>query len=100
MKSAESNLSETLKSIRIPMRAKKYHLLINQSQAKNNASFWLSMIRNLSAVDMLHDLVAKLPKNLHLKVKVRSQKSFYAQTIWVSLTYSDKPEKDPLLMPE
>ena len=78
------------------MRAKKYHLLINQSQAKNNASFWLSMIRNLSAVDMLHDLVAKLPKNLHLKVKVRSQKSFYAQTIWVSLTYSDILEQDPL----
>lgn len=67
-------MSETLKSIRIPMRAKKYHLLINQSQAKNNASFWLSMIRNLSAIDMLHDLVAKLPGNLKLKLKGKDQK--------------------------
>lgn len=56
------------------MRAKKYHLLINQSQAKNNASFWLSMIRNLSAIDMLHDLVAKLPGNLKLKLKGIDQK--------------------------
>ena len=68
-----SNISETLKSIRIPMRAKKYHLLINQSQAKNNASFWLSMIRNLTAIDLLHDLVAKLPENMHLKLKGEDQ---------------------------
>lgn len=62
-------LIETLKSVRIPVRAKKYHLLIQQSMSKNNACFWLGLIRTLTAIDALGDLVRHLPEALHLKVR-------------------------------
>ena len=71
-------IKATLKTIRIPVRAKKYHLLIQQSQAKNNASFWLGMIKTLSAIDELNDLIGQLPDTVSLKVKSIETSQFRA----------------------
>ena len=71
-------MSERVRAIRIPKRARKFKLLIHQSQPKNNASFWIQLINSLrytkfkklkndtknSAIDEMQSYIEDLPNNL------------------------------------